>query len=296
MQEILNRIRIGTAQWGMHYGITNLDGKVGVEEVQRICSLAREFGIDKLDTSAMYGDAEEIIGESDINGSFRVATKAIVSPRDLGNRDYSGIKDQVERSLALLKRDRVESLLIHNWHELENPEEEDWINFIAALRMNGYSEKIGISAYEEETIASYVLDSIDVVQGPCSIYRQGFMGNIRDRFAGELQARSIFLQGLILCSEVDIEKLAPGELKYHHKSFLDECRAKGISPMEAALLYAIQQPVENIVIGVCSAEQLSEILQSIERVATDTFQVDFDRWNVENRMWVDPRSWSKSRV
>ena len=50
------RIAIGTAQFGLPYGIANKTGQVGQEEIKEILNLARLNHIDNLDTAISYGE------------------------------------------------------------------------------------------------------------------------------------------------------------------------------------------------------------------------------------------------
>ena len=49
---------LGTAQFGMSYGITNSAGQVSINEVCRIVDLAFQHGIEFFDTAQAYGSAE----------------------------------------------------------------------------------------------------------------------------------------------------------------------------------------------------------------------------------------------
>jgi aryl-alcohol dehydrogenase-like predicted oxidoreductase len=53
---------LGTAQFGLNYGINNSAGKVNLNEVYNIFEYALENGIQTLDTASVYGNAHEIIG------------------------------------------------------------------------------------------------------------------------------------------------------------------------------------------------------------------------------------------
>ena len=59
----LERIALGTAQFGMSYGIANKEGQVSRREVGRIINLAKKIGIRTIDTAMDYGDSELIVGK-----------------------------------------------------------------------------------------------------------------------------------------------------------------------------------------------------------------------------------------
>ena len=55
-------LAIGTAQFGLDYGVSNVAGRTPSTQVQSILDRARLAGIDTLDTAAAYGDSEQVLG------------------------------------------------------------------------------------------------------------------------------------------------------------------------------------------------------------------------------------------
>ncbi|MDP6772559.1 MAG: aldo/keto reductase, partial [Anaerolineales bacterium] len=55
VSNLLYKIVLGTAQFGMNYGIANSSGRIVQEEVSSILNFAWENGIKCLDTAAAYG-------------------------------------------------------------------------------------------------------------------------------------------------------------------------------------------------------------------------------------------------
>ena len=68
------KLALGTAQFGMEYGIANKNGKVSLDEAKAIITLGRLAGIDTLDTAMAYGDSEESLGKLSTE-DFHVITK-----------------------------------------------------------------------------------------------------------------------------------------------------------------------------------------------------------------------------
>jgi len=58
----MNKIALGTVQFGMKYGISNQSGIVSPEEIISILKTADKFGIDTLDTAINYKDSESKLG------------------------------------------------------------------------------------------------------------------------------------------------------------------------------------------------------------------------------------------
>ena len=55
----MNRLSLGTAQFGNSYGVTNKNGIIETNSAERIIREAFEKGINYLDTAQAYGKAEE---------------------------------------------------------------------------------------------------------------------------------------------------------------------------------------------------------------------------------------------
>ena len=56
------KLVLGSAQFGMDYGISNELGKVNEKEVRKILSLASLNGIYEVDTAINYGTSQSILG------------------------------------------------------------------------------------------------------------------------------------------------------------------------------------------------------------------------------------------
>jgi len=54
---------VGTAQFGMPYGIANQNGQMNFSDISMILDLAWGNGINSLDTAKAYGEREASIGK-----------------------------------------------------------------------------------------------------------------------------------------------------------------------------------------------------------------------------------------
>ena len=70
-----NQLCLGTAQFGLNYGITNKLGKVNSEEVKKIINLANKNKINFIDTAQNYGEAENVLGREVVLKNFKIITK-----------------------------------------------------------------------------------------------------------------------------------------------------------------------------------------------------------------------------
>ena len=59
---LINKIGLGTVQFGLNYGISNIKGKTESNEINSIINTSFNEGITIIDTSPDYGNAEELIG------------------------------------------------------------------------------------------------------------------------------------------------------------------------------------------------------------------------------------------
>ena len=57
------KIGIGTAQFGLNYGVSNQQGKTSPLEVKNILNLALDHDIYVLDTAPAYGESEDVLGK-----------------------------------------------------------------------------------------------------------------------------------------------------------------------------------------------------------------------------------------
>ena len=74
----VGKLVLGTAQFGMDYGINNVRGQVTPDEVNEILSAAGNAGVEFIDTAYGYGNSEDVLGDSSSlhNHPFRPKSKA----------------------------------------------------------------------------------------------------------------------------------------------------------------------------------------------------------------------------
>jgi aryl-alcohol dehydrogenase-like predicted oxidoreductase len=101
----MSKLALGTVQFGLDYGVTNLRGQVTIDEVKNILDFAKNNKINTLDTASLYGNSEQILGEVGVN-DYQVITKTIPL-KDSANEVFY-------KSLENLNQRQVDGLLIHN--------------------------------------------------------------------------------------------------------------------------------------------------------------------------------------
>ena len=84
---MVNQLCIGSAQFGLDYGITNLNGKVKEREVKEILNLADKFKVKFIDTAKSYNDSEEVIGRNlSKKNKIKIITKFKID-KDISNEN-----------------------------------------------------------------------------------------------------------------------------------------------------------------------------------------------------------------
>src|ERR1700722_15672270 len=110
------RLVIGTAQFGLPYGIANRTGLRGEEEAARILQHAWSAGIDTLDTAAAYGESERRLGSIGVT-SWRIISKLASVPESAADVG-AWVQSSIAHSLDLLGVPTLYALLLHQPRQL----------------------------------------------------------------------------------------------------------------------------------------------------------------------------------
>jgi len=260
---MLNKLALGTAQFGLDYGITNSEGKVQVEEVELILGCAKENSINTLDTAASYGNSEEVLGSIGIS-DFQIITKTI----PLKNGVDEVIK-HFQQSLTFLNKSSVNGLLIHNVNEIEHKNFNTLFKELTELKRQGLVNKIGFSIYTPEQV-DFLLKNFDfdLIQVPFNIFDnrliQGGQLQALNNKGIEVHARSVFLQGVILDFNNLSNYFSPWKKEF--SIYQETVKDNGLSLLECALNFVLNiREIDKVLVGVNSERQLKEIIQAVKR-------------------------------
>jgi aryl-alcohol dehydrogenase-like predicted oxidoreductase len=286
-----NKIALGSAQFGMPYGIANKNEKINMHDVESILYTAKNHGVDTLDTAIAYGNSEIILGEIGVS-DWNIITKLPELPID--NRDVTNwVSDSIFSSLKRLRVESLYGLLLHQPEQLLQQDGHKIYEVLQKLKESGVIKKIGISIYGPEILGSIITNySFDIVQAPYNIFDQrinesGWLSSLSDNNV-EIHIRSIFLQGLLLMNK---NKRPESFLRWQQlwekwEKWLSDT---GMNALEACVSHAVSnEKIDKVIVGVDSKEQLLEILKAnrIKRydipaclVCTDIELIDPSRWN-----------------
>jgi len=288
------KIVLGTAQFGLDYGISNKQGKTHRKNIPDILNYAHKNRINFLDTALSYGNSEEVIGSIRSTQAWNIVTKTKNFKNKLiNNDDANELRRSFEQSLVKLNRDRVYGLLMHDCNDLFKPGGEKLFKEMKCIRSLGNAKKIGASVYNIDQIYQ-LLDSydIDIIQLPINIFDQRLIKfNVLEKIKElniEIHARSVFLQGLLLLPLDDVPSYF-SQIKNQLENFTIRAKELSLSKLELALAFVQSiNEIDKIVIGINSLGQLYEIINSTN-VRLNIF--DFESFSVENQKIIDPSQW-----
>lgn len=290
------KLGLGTVQFGMDYGMSNPRGKTPPAEVDRILRLAADNGIQALDTAALYGDSEVVLGKLlPSDHDFRIVTKTPgFRTATINAADAMHLRDTFRRSLENLRQGNVYGLLAHHADDLLVPGGRLVFEAMQHLLEEGLVSKIGVSVYSAQQIDRILeLYTPDIVQLPLNLFDQrllesGHLEKLKRRGV-EIHARSVFLQGLLL---IEQDQVPPYFSPISNKL---ECYARfletnKLSRLQATLAFALKQrDVDVVLAGVTSAAELRDILAALDAVSG--LDLDMSALKVADERMVNPSLW-----
>ncbi len=287
------KIALGTVQFGLDYGVSNSAGRVAQDEAVRILDRASAAGIGVIDTAWAYGGSEEVLGLLGAAERFRIITKTAPLD-DLG---VEGVSARFAESSQRLGADPLYGLLVHHAGDLLGREGAALAAEVRRLKASGAVDRIGVSAYNaEELFASLeVLGGADLVQVPVNVFdqrliRNGALTELRNRGV-EVHARSAFLQGLLLIHPEETPSYF-GPIGEHLLGWHEFCAAHDMSPLSAALSFVTElETVDQVVVGVESAEQLAQIVGVSAQLPVG----GFEEFALEDEAFIEPSRWRVER-
>lgn len=283
------QLAVGTAQFGMAYGIAGANAAVPEGEARRILEVSAAAGVRLLDTAPVYGDIEQRLAMLCDGLPFFVVSKIPALPAEIAGREVRPwVEATVARSLQRLGG-RLSVLLFHRADDLLGDRgDEAWR---AASDLLPPDVRLGVSGYSPDDVSAVCRRfPVSVAQLPGSAIDQRLRG-VADRssfFRGaEVHLRSVFLQGLLLMDSAVAARRVPAGGRVLSR-WQEWCRHRGIDRATAALAIARGLPdVSSCVIGMDSSEQAAEIVRAWSSAAP----MSAPELASEDIDVIDPRRW-----
>jgi aryl-alcohol dehydrogenase-like predicted oxidoreductase len=288
---------LGTAQFGLPYGITNTAGQVPEAEVARLLAQLEGAGFRWLDTAQAYGNAEEVLGRNwPKSHNLRVISKLPAQPQEAFTVEDAVVWEQAFRlSCESLGLKNLDSLLLHSPPDLRKPGAaylEDWL---FGLRQRGLVKRLGVSIYAADDLQGLNPALLDIVQLPLSLFDQRLLEdgtvNFLHSSGTALHARSLYLQGLLLTPAHKWPNWATPDALSHHQRLEALARERGCRLIDLALGFAKDQTeLEAVVLGLCNTQELTELRDSWS-IPSPWQEGEWQSWGLQDRQIFDPRCW-----
>ena len=248
---------LGTVQFGMDYGIANINGKPKKKEVFGILDLAWEKGIRQFDTAPGYG-SEALLGEFiTANG---IQDEAIVLTKIPSLYEVSDFQTDIITNLESSLKNLgcpIDVLFFHNPADsgllLTDPQ------FFEDLLCNHPVSTLGVSVYEPREVESLTGCLFELAfQFPLNVLDRRFEQVSMSK--SKRYARSIFLQGL-LTTQNGLRLDAPVELLNLQKEYHDRLAKHHVKAVGFAVSFvANNDALDYFLFGVDTEKQLQDIL------------------------------------
>ena len=286
------KIALGSVQFGLKYGISNLSGPTSKSQIKKILEIAENLGVDIIDTAAVYGNSELLLGYSNVK-NFKVVTKIPTLKPNIVNIE-KWVNDKVYSSIKKLKIESLYGVLIHNSNNFFGDKGKILLEALQSLKKEGTIKKVGISIYDPLEL-NYIegLNKIDLVQAPMNLIdrrlqKSGWLKKLQKNGV-EIHVRSVFLQGLLLIKTNKI----PTKFKKWNKILNQwhyQLEKKKINAIEACLSYPLSLPeVDKIIVGVNNIYQFREIITAYQK------NLKFCDWSFmasNDQQLINPSNWS----
>lgn len=292
------KIGLGTAQFGMPYGITNTTGRVAPELAKKILRRAAETGIETLDTAAAYGESESVLGSLLWNDHpFRIVSKLPPLPSlEFGHDIEKHVNVAAEKSLRLLRQDKFYGLLLHRPADLYEKHGKSVLAGLQNLKNRGLTDKIGVSVYSAAEIDAVLEHCLpDIVQLPVNALDQRLVtsGHIAKLAVKgiEIHARSVFLQGMLLADPASLPKYFTPYLPalWH---FQQAARTIGTDPLGLALNFVSSlSNIETAIVGVTTLAELDDITDALRKHRPDN--PDWAGYRCNDEKLLNPSLWPR---
>lgn len=263
MGSAVSRLALGTAQFGLTYGIANRTGQVAREAVERILLSARSSGLDTLDTAIAYGSSEALLGEIGTAG-WRIISKIPPVPQS-EDRIGDWLRSNLTQSCARLRASCLHAVLLHRPSDLLGAHGAEIYSVLLAAKEAGQVHGVGVSIYNPEELDELISRfKFDLVQAPFNLIDRrletsGWLERLR-AMGVEVHTRSAFLQGLLLMDRAQMPSFFD---RWQHlwSHWREWQAASGVSAVQACLSFALSRPeIDRVVVGVDNIDQLQELV------------------------------------
>ena len=210
---------------------------------------AIELGIDFIDTSPLYGESERRVGlalQGGLRDKIYLQTKTGTHPERQYDYSAESTRWSVENSLRLLKTDYLDSVLIHDPRDIEDPLAPGHaLDVLLEMKQKGKIGHVGLGVRQHE------FHRRAMETGQMDVVLTYLDYTLLDQSAAETvipmaEKRGV---GLILASVLATGKLSGHEPEENTRahSMWDWCRRRGLNVRDLAIQFCMTLPIDGIV-------------------------------------------------
>ncbi len=290
----VSAISFGTSPLGQ------LFGPVPFEQARDAVFAAVDLGMNLIDTSSYYGDAEERLGRiiGDLPDDVLTATKGGRLGWDEFDFTPAAIRSSLEASLERLGRDHVDVFQLHDIDFVPlGPVLEDGFAELVKLREEGKCRFIGTTCYSLPAIRRVLLETdVDVVLN----YSHGTLldDSMTDELAPIAKERGV---GLMNAAAVSLGMLTPGVLGMEKHNIASDVSLRAAQAMArtaerrgadiafVANQYALQRvQCDTTVIGSTNIEHLTSAVSALTTPIDEELLAEL----LASRLPLEEQQWS----
>ena len=204
------------------------------------------------------------------------------------------LEKKLQTQIKYLKVKKFYAMLFHNSKDLNSSNGKKLLNELIKLKKKNYFDKLGVSIYDTyELKNTFKIFKPEIVQVPINIFDQRILNTKWIKYFKKkkilIQARSIFLQGLILSDIKDLKYYKfKSKLQYHLQKLNHWCINKKISRVEACILFVKNiKEIDLITVGFESENEFIEIIKTFKK----NRKLDFSQFKISEKKIIDPRKW-----
>lgn len=281
------KLILGTAQFGLKYGITNKKGKTPLKEIKKIIKLQKKNKINFLDTAQAYNFEKTHKNLNLKNFNLIIKLNPFQNKKNADKLLINSVMD-IKKSL---KMKNIFCLMVHHSKDLLMEDGDKLYKALKYLKDKKITKKIGFSTYGTENIFKILKKfKFDVVQTTFNpfdrrILKNGIYKRLKKKGI-EVHVRSIFLQGLLLLKKNKIpNKLRKFENQF--KKWNNFVKNTDIKPLDICLNYALSQNFDKIIVGINNCKQFKQILDCKSRKIKIPTSISTNK-----NFLINPYNWS----
>lgn len=270
----MKKIILGTANLNRNYGL--LKNNINIENFRQCLKILKKNNQKFIESSTEYKNSLKTLSKFNLK-NFNLIIKFNYK-KNYNINFFNKLKTD-------LKIQKFYCLMLHN-PDLIYKNKRKIQYFLDDLRKNKICKKIGISLYNFNSLKRLNdFYDFDIVQLPTNIFDQRILRIKNENIFKNkiIQARSIFLQGIIL------KKYHKFSNNKNFKKFNNWTERNKYYPLFECINYIKQiKKINHIVLGANSIEQLNQILNAFKKRKVLR---NYKNFNLENEKIINPSKW-----